>query len=735
MVSAEGTTTDPVKVKAIRDMAPPADVRGVRAFLGMTGYYRQYMPDYARTARPLTELTKKHARFHWGEEQDHAWRQLRDNLISTTVMAYPCLDRPYKLYTDACDYAVGAILVQEDDTGVERPVQYVSKQLTGSQLNWATIEKEAFAVVHALKKLRPYLYDADFTIYTDHKPLKALFVSEIKNTRIQRWAVLIAEYGAPIQYRKGPNNIRADMLSRIKPREDQLGNSAAICTLEEEGGIPWEWDQLDKELIRDEQRRMGEYAQGQEDDNGYALLEGLLYTLIAPPGREEYPRLVLPPSARPRVIQRAHMEVGHQGLRKTLDRLQETYKWPGQRQDVYEVLCRCGRCVVNRARRDRPPPTDMPIAQYPGQLVGMDMCGPFPISQLGNKYILTLIDHATGWVEVKPLPNKTAAGILHYLESEYIPRYGPPEAMITDRGLEFRNELVSGYLRKLGVDLRHTTPYHPQTNGKVERFHRTLKDILRKLVNARSGEWEDCLGPALWAHRVSTSLVTGYTPYFLTFGRQPQVPFARILCTPEGTEGHVLATRLDELSRAFKDAAQHTEESRLYNRERLTRQARAGNLNVGDQVTVLAQESSPLDPRWDHGYVVTRIRGPVVTVIGPKNKRRTLNRDKIQLADPDSDWGGLRPRLTRAQRPPRQPVTPTHDQRTTATAPDNRDDQPLRRSRRLKRQAPEPTSSSIPGKRERLTPRFGFKRKPSHLEQREAKRQCIAAVSLFCSSH
>ena len=132
------------------------------------------------------------------------------------VMAYPQLDKPYKLYTDACDYAIGGILCQEDDHGIERPIQYISKQLSGAALRWATIEKEAYAVVYALDKLRPYLYASEFTIFTDHKPLKSLFLSEIKNTKIQRWAVLIAEYGAPIQYRKGKNNIRADMLSRIK---------------------------------------------------------------------------------------------------------------------------------------------------------------------------------------------------------------------------------------------------------------------------------------------------------------------------------------------------------------------------------------------------------------------------------------------------------------------------------------------------------------------------------------
>ena len=183
---------------------------------------------------------------------------------------------------------------------------------------------------------------------------------------------------------------------------------------------------------------------------------------------------------------------------------------------------------------------------------------------------------------------------------------------ITDRGLEFRNALVEGYLRDLGVDVRHTTPYHPQTNGKIERFHCTIKAILRKLVNARGSEWEDCLGPALWAHRVSTSDVTGYSPYFLTYGRQPPVPWARLWAPPAETENHVLASRVEELSEAFREAAKRTERSRLYNRERLTQRARAENITVGDTIAIRAMEGAPLDPKWDHGYVVTRCNVPFV---------------------------------------------------------------------------------------------------------------------------
>ena len=131
-------------------------------------------------------------------------------------MAHPDVHKPYKLYADACDYAIGGILCQVDDQGVERVMQYISHQLNPVQRRWATIEKETYAVVYALQKLRPYLLGADFVVYADHKTLKSLFTKEMNNTKIQRWAVLLAEYGAQIEYRQGKNNIRADMLSRIE---------------------------------------------------------------------------------------------------------------------------------------------------------------------------------------------------------------------------------------------------------------------------------------------------------------------------------------------------------------------------------------------------------------------------------------------------------------------------------------------------------------------------------------
>ena len=125
------------------------------------------------------------------------------------------------------------------------------------------------------------------------------------------------------------------------------------------------------------------------------------------------------------------------------------------------------------------------------------------------------------------------------------------------------------------MDHRRTTPYHPATNGKIERFHRTVKAILRKLMNNQNTDWEDRLGPALWAHHIST-------PFFLQYGRRPPAPLSERLGRTEGSDPRAIRERLDGLARAFQQAARCTEESWKYNRKRLAKRAAAGDIQPGD---------------------------------------------------------------------------------------------------------------------------------------------------------
>ena len=233
---------------------------------------RQTLQSYAEIARPLVALTRKNVRWEWTEEHEAAFRRLQHLLLSDKVLMYPRINEPYKLYTDASAHCVGGILTQEDEDGMERVVQYVSCQLNEAQRKWATIEREAYAIVYCLKKLRPYLWGATFEILTDHKPLKALFIGEVANTRVQRWAVLIAEFGAPIRYRQGKENIRADFLSRLPPPTVDIIDT--VPAVEPQADVvtwtlPLKFDSIDKgELSVKQQEEFGDcWADATDPDN------------------------------------------------------------------------------------------------------------------------------------------------------------------------------------------------------------------------------------------------------------------------------------------------------------------------------------------------------------------------------------------------------------------------------------------------------------------------------------
>ena len=655
-VSSKGISPQESKVSAIKNLPQPQDKRDVRSFLGMTNYYRQCIPNYSQISRSLQNLTSIKSKFEWNEQCEESFQALKTALTSERVMAFPKVGQPYRLYTDACDYAVGGVLTQTDEEGIERPIHYISHQLDNSQKKWATIEKEAYAVVYALQKLRPYLWGAKFTIYTDHKPLKSLFLQEVKNTRIQRWAVLIAEFGAPIQYREGRNNIRADMLSRIK-MPDTVSTvdtyTPAYAIDEKQERLLFQADEINREqLVAEQKREFPElYKNTEIEDSGYLRNKiGILYSERIPyPTAEKYPRVVLPTKFRMKAIQRSHEECGHLSVEKTMKRTQDLYVWPGMRREIREFIDKCATCRVHQSRTYPAKFGEMPIANYPFEIIGIDLIGPFVKSEQGNKYILTVIDHCTGWAEAYPIPDKRCVTIQRIFSNNLFPQHGYSRIIIQDNGLEFNNRDWLKSLEDHGIEVRKSTVYHPQTNGKCERFNRTLKEMITRLVNNRQSKWEDQVAPALMAYRNSVSSVTGYTPFFLLYGRQGRLP----LSTAFNNEWkHHFEDSLYEHDKALNIARGMTELSRKYNRERINAKSREGKMSVGDHVIYKAPEKMTFTARFDPHWVVTRIRGPVVWILHQESgKRKTVNKDKLVVVDPEISWDHINRRPIRKTRP------------------------------------------------------------------------------------
>ena len=222
LVSGDGIEPLPEKLEAVENMPPPKTPKEVRQFLGLIGYYRKFVPKFADIARPLTNLTKQDVKFYWTDKCQKTFQLLKDMLLKEPVLKYPDPSKPHTLFTDASKYAWACVLTQEYEHELEdktkkilHPITYVSGLFKGSQVNWATPTKEAYAIYMSVKKLSYYLQDADIILRSDHLPLKKFLSKNTLNTKVNNWAIEISPYRIQFEYIKGIKNTLADTMSRL----------------------------------------------------------------------------------------------------------------------------------------------------------------------------------------------------------------------------------------------------------------------------------------------------------------------------------------------------------------------------------------------------------------------------------------------------------------------------------------------------------------------------------------
>jgi hypothetical protein len=208
-----GVKPDPGKVRAIKDYPVPKTVRDIRSFIGLAGYYRRHVQDFAKLAQPLTNLTKKDVPFIWTDEHQLAFENLKQILSTEHLLIYPDFTQPFIVACDASTKAIGAVLSQVRE-GEERPVAYCSRQLNSAESKYSVTELELLAFLFATKQFRCYLYGRKFTVHTDHRALKWLLNLQDPSSRLTRWAVKLSEYDFVVEHRPGTKMRHADALSR-----------------------------------------------------------------------------------------------------------------------------------------------------------------------------------------------------------------------------------------------------------------------------------------------------------------------------------------------------------------------------------------------------------------------------------------------------------------------------------------------------------------------------------------
>ena len=352
----------------------------------------------------------------------------------------------------------------------------------------------------------------------------------------------------------------------------------------------------------------------------YTMKKDLLYRTFHSRKQRSVQQLIVPKNLRQKVMKLAHESIlaSHLGIQKTCDKVMSNFFWPGIQGDITRFCRSCDQCqkTVPKGRVTRVPLDNMPLIDTPFQRVAIDLVGPIsPVTDSGNRYILTMVDYATRYPEAIALPKIETERIAEALITLFS-RVGIPAEILSDRGSQFTSELMKEVSRLLGIKQLMTTPYHPQCNGLVEKFHFILKSMLRKLCSERPKDWDRYLPAILFAYREVPQSSLGFSPFELLYGRTVRGPMTILkeLWSNETDSPEIKTTyqyivdlreRLDE---TCKLAQNELSKSQVKGKKYFDRKAKPRKFNAGDQVLVLLpMESNKLLVKWQGPFKVEEV--------------------------------------------------------------------------------------------------------------------------------
>ena len=481
---------------------------------------QDFVPHFADLSRPLARLTCKDRVFEWTQECKKVFNILKQNLCAQPILKYADTSKGYTLYTDASRYGWAGVLTQAHTSMVEgktvttdHPIAYVSGLFRGSQLNWAALTKEAYAIYMSVKKLAFYLTDADVLLKSDHLPLKKFLQKNTLNNKVNNWAMELEAFNIKFEHVSGKANILADMLShlinldpdaRLDPENagwefgyyifeslPKLSSADVVQICEILSGknvIRPDPDvqqpfvqQLRSPLTLDELRALQSQddkcttlirmlKNGKLDPIAYSLHDGVLYRQIVEGGQSfqviYVPRT--PESLIQAILHAAHDEAGHNGFPRTYSAIRRLYYWKGIKEDVLQHCRNCYICQLHKTATVKFEAKHFKPSLKPMDFIAMDLIGEFhPPSSQGNRYALTGVCMLTGFTWCIPIKSKTATDVARAYMQHMYSILGGSMKILTDNGTEFKNEVFREVLQKLGTEkLIHSPPYRPQSNGQ-----------------------------------------------------------------------------------------------------------------------------------------------------------------------------------------------------------------------------------------------------------------------------
>ena len=620
VVNPSGISVDPRKVAAVADWPTPNSATAVRSFLGLANYYRRFIRSFSGIAAPLTDLTRSHVPFSWTDKHQSAFDQLKQALISAPVLRGPDPLRPFVLHTDASDYALGAVLMQDFGHGLQ-PIAYESHRFSQTESNWPTHERELFAVVFALKKWRHYVGMRDVSVYTDHAPLRYIFTQPNLSPKQTRWLSTLQEYKLDIQYKPGATNVVADALSR---KIHLMSVSLTSLTISD--------DVL--------QGIISGYSKDKEWSSIYGVLSGSI--LEIPAGLKsrikrftlserglillDNDRICVPNDIvlRLAIFSDLHdsPEAGHNGVEKTYELIHRYYYWKGMYGTVEKYIKHCEFCQRNKPSNVKPPGLlqSMPTPSKPWDSVSCDFIVKLPLTTSGFDSIAVFVDMFSKMAHFVPCTTDiTAEQTAELFVNNIFRLHGLPANFISDRDSKFTSAFWKSVMEHFRVTLKMSSSYHPQTDGQTERVNRILEQMLRNYVTHEQNDWDKYLIFAEFAYNNAVHSSTGYSPFYLNYGAHPAGPHDMLRdAIPANRAVETFISKMDTLHKVAIDRLNEAKDRQT----RYANERRSELLfKVGDRVRVHSDRfyhpddrdrpSKKLGPVYSGPYEVIQVINPV----------------------------------------------------------------------------------------------------------------------------
>jgi transposase InsO family protein len=729
IINSRGISTNPEKVSAVSELPEPKNVKDVQSIMGKLNYYSRFIADFAKLARPLNLLRRKNATWRWESEHKEAFATLKARLCSAPVMKHPDFDREFILATDASGYGIGAVLSQQygdeehpiakhpdfdrefilatDASGYgigavlsqqygdeEHPIAYASRTLLEAECRYAVIEREGLGIHWGINHFDEYLDGPrHFTVYTDHKPLKALILKPQTNKRLQNYAAKLSGYNFTVCYRKGSHNANADTLSRypvipLKSKQGLEEDSSLEAernpsTVDEKLNRGTETDDnllpsaveaemtsidISKDSRTEIAKSFDNMSEEQDLDPLYQAIKQYLddptvtldsryeteirssahlYTLnlngeLMRSNLQGKLVRCLPAALREFALHEAHdiLAASHGGREKTIRSLADNYWWSTLYRDVERYLKCCSLCMQHkRSNKIKRPLGERPAPQKVWERVHLDLWQPGGTSEKGNVYVAAFIDTVSKYVIVECIPDKTAETIARVFAHRVVCTYGIPDELYSDGAAEFRSRLMSELTTAFGVTRKITTPYRPQANGQIERVFSTLAPMLATAVHKYPRRWDEFLPYVIFAYNTAYHRSIRDMPFRLFYGREPypeQLELNRIV------NSELLGNnsqRIKYMKRARETALQHMELEAHKRKTSYDKTARPTSFQLDDIVMLksILPRNAPapkLFPLYVGPFRVTIKKGEVLGVVPvghPAKKPRYIHSDRARL--------------------------------------------------------------------------------------------------------